>query len=135
MELKEILLTSITDIDSQHAHFLKLIENLETLLKRKYLKNELEELIMDISNYARKHFDTEEKYLNKYKYPKKQEHELQHIELLSKINIFYDGLLYSNTNPKDFQDFLLDWFENHLKKQDKQYVDYFKKIKIKEPNL
>lgn len=128
MELKDILITGIPEIDTQHEFFIKLIEKLDSLMKREYLPNELDEIVIEISKYARKHFDTEERYFKKFNYPKTEEHQLQHLKLINQVNKFYDGLLYSCINPKDLHSFLLEWTETHLKKDDKKYVDYFNKI-------
>jgi hemerythrin len=132
MDLKKVLWTNIPEIDKQHAQFIMLLEKLEGILKRKYSRDEIEEIVIAISEYARKHFDTEEKYFKKYNYPKSTEHEIEHIKLIEKVNILYDGLLYGNTEPKELLFFLLNWFDDHLKKSDKEYSDYFNKIKIPE---
>lgn len=132
MELINPLKTNIAEIDKQHDFFVTLVNDLDCLIEQKCEDKKIEDLVTEISRYAKKHFLTEESYFSKYNYPHSHEHELQHIEMISKLDIFYDGTIYGKMNIKDFQLFLKEWFEEHLKKHDKKYTDYFKKLKIKE---
>lgn len=132
MNSNKILKTHIPEIDKQHEFFVELVTELDCLITQSCEDKKIESLVTEISQYARKHFDTEEKYFKKYNYPHSHEHELEHINMLSKLDIFYDGTIYGKLNVKDFQLFLKEWFDEHLMKHDKKYADYFKKIKIKE---
>jgi hemerythrin len=127
LEWTRELSVGIKEIDYQHKQFIGLINELENGLKERSDKDKLNKTIQKMIDYARKHFTTEENYFEKYNYPFAQEHSIQHIKLLDKVNYFREELFYERINYKEVLEFLKEWLETHLKKHDFKYRDYFVK--------
>jgi len=117
----------VKEIDDQHKYFIDLINRANALLEKKCNNDAAEEVVKDLEAYARKHFDTEENFLKSIKYDKLLEHEIEHLRLIEKTNLLYDGVLTGNVNIAKVVEFLEDWLEHHLLTFDKQYADFIKK--------
>lgn len=123
IEWTKSLEIGIKEIDDQHKELIKLINNTYNLKKQINVAKILNEL----TSFARTHFSTEERYFNEWKYPNTTEHMLEHEKLILKVLRF--NQLYTKNKQidlKEFLEFLKDWLENHLKKHDFKYRDYFK---------
>ncbi len=118
----------IEEIDLQHEYFIGLINSFYELSKNPSDKKKAEKITKELWDYAKKHFSTEEKYFEKYNYPYAEEHSIEHIKLLQKVNSLCYSFSLGQTSAKEIYDFLVDWLKNHLKTHDKKYADYFKKI-------
>ncbi len=117
----------VKEIDDQHKYFIDLINRANDLLDKKVNNDAAEEIVKELDAYARKHFDTEEKFLKSINYDKLLDHEIEHLRLIEKTNLLYDGVLTGNVNIIKVTEFLEDWLEHHLLTFDKQYADFIKK--------
>jgi hemerythrin len=121
----EALSVGIDELDTQHKHFLELVNTAHLIKKnKKNSKKVAEELMIEIEAYARKHFDTEEKYFEEYNYPKAAEHALEHVKLLERISAMYDGVLFESISIDKVADLLDDWLEHHLLTSDMDYAKF-----------
>ena len=121
------LLMGIEEIDEQHKELIGLINKVHSYYPGNKIA-EIESLIDRLIEFARIHFSTEEKYFEKWNYPYADEHMVEHEKILLKILQFKaKSEKYSKELLNEILKFLKDeWFENHLKKHDRKYSNYFK---------
>ncbi len=125
------LSVGIETYDEHHRILISLINklfiNMESGEGQSVLKTTLEELI-DYTDY---HFSAEEKVFAEYRYPKMEQHIVQHQSLLKKARELLAGLETDQAVlTNEVLDFLQDWVTNHILKTDRQYSDFLKgKIK------
>jgi hemerythrin len=131
-ELGSEYIFGIKEIDEQHQAFIALLEKVyDSLLKMegaKVIVNNLTELI----NYAKMHFETEEKYFDEFHYDGALEHKAEHVKLAEQAVAFKEG--FKNGTLKDpfaVVDFMEDWLIHHLLEMDKKYVACFKEHGLK----
>ncbi len=119
--------TGIKTIDDQHKHFVGIINKAYTLDEIGKNKKVLGEILSELTEYARIHFSTEEKYFEDTGYPQSGEHEAKHQELLGKVLKFnnrFDSEEDVSELVKDFLIFLKEWLDNHLVKVDHKYIPW-----------
>ena len=121
------LLMGIEEIDEQHKELMGIINKVHSYYPGNKIA-EIESLIDRLTEFARIHFSTEEKYFEKWNYPYADEHMVEHEKILLKILQFKaKSEKYSKELLNEILKFLKDeWFENHLKKHDRKYSNYFK---------
>ena len=126
-KLDERLLMGIQKIDQQHNQFVDLLNRMVVSLHHPYAEEEMEHLIIELSDFARHHFDTEEELLRDINFPKIRDHSIAHIRFDNKVKIFSDSLLVQNTNFDQFVLFNFKWLEDHIKSFDTDYYRYVTK--------
>jgi len=128
--MKKIIWTTklaigIDEIDNQHKQFIKILNTCCT--PKNIDSQKLKEIFSELIEFVRVHFSTEEKYFEKWGYPYAQEHMIEHEKLI--INTLKYQMKFEKIGGKvvpELLKFLEDWFENHLKKHDFKYRDYFR---------
>lgn len=118
----------IREIDDQHKYFIELLNDLYNAISANKGRQELKDLFEKLSDYAERHFATEEEYFDKFNYEGAAEHKLKHQEMRDEIKKiknqesgneidFYGNIVY----------FLKGWLEDHLEKMDQKYEECFRK--------
>ena len=115
------------DIDEQHKHFISMINKPKEAVDAGAPRDAQKKVLDDLVGYGRYHFETEEKYFAKFKYPSAREHIAEHAKLLEKVIVFYDKFESGENVAPELLAFLKDWLSDHLKKHDMKYAEYFKK--------
>lgn len=114
-------------IDEQHK---EIFEEINKLIKSFEKHEEIEQTyqVLDfIESYVKKHFQTEEFYLEKYKYQNLAAHKKMHEAFSAKLSEYKDSFKRSGiTRLAALQmfDFLIKWWNNHILKIDAKYVDW-----------
>ena len=117
----------VEEIDEEHKELVKLINKLYDAINTLKVKEELESIIKELIEFSQYHFDTEEKYFDKFKYEHSVEHKKEH-------KIFKEKMLDTSKKFKNKEievtfelvDFLEDWLIDHLIEEDQKYVKCFK---------
>jgi hemerythrin len=113
-------------IDVQHRHFVDLLNSVYSSVQDNRLEK-LGELIDELVEYAKLHFETEEKYFKKFHYEGASEHIIEHKKLIAEVSEFLDK---KDNDPiilgYALVDFLEDWLVNHLAVMDQKYSECFK---------
>jgi hemerythrin-like metal-binding protein len=119
------LVIGINKIDEQHKEFINIM-NKTYAIKNKD-KRECGEVINQLIEFARIHFSTEEEYFEKWKYPLADQHKVEHEKILLKVlQLKAESEKDDAELIKDVLELLNDWLEDHFKKHDFKYKDYFK---------
>mgnify|MGYP001547896354 CR=1 len=111
-------------LDDQHKQIYELINQLHTALKNREADHQLTQSIMkQLTEYTLKHFSAEERLMAKYQYPNLNKHKEQHQMMARRTRELSRQVM--NTNSDDTHEILLflrDWWQQHILKQDMQYV-------------
>jgi hemerythrin-like metal-binding protein len=127
IEWDDDYLLHIAEIDEQHKHMFTIVNRLYDLINVSKTHIEIQPVILELVNYARFHFETEEKYFKEFNYEETEAHVEAHNAYRKKIDEFLKG----SENP-DFLlpfkviEFLEDWWVGHINGVDRKYAECFK---------
>ncbi len=76
----------IDELDNQHKTWLDIINELHDAMIKGKSNNVLSTTLNRLKDYTTTHFNTEEKYLEKYNYPEIETHKTLHKNFMTKIN-------------------------------------------------
>ena len=115
-------------IDNQHKGLVDMTNSLFQSCERHDEMLSFMRTIQKAVNYAKTHFATEEKFMQKTNYPEYALHKSQHdsfvAEVLKQVKKFEENAC----TPLDFALFLKEWLLNHIAVSDKKYSPYLKNI-------
>jgi hemerythrin len=114
------------DIDEQHKHFVGIINKTKEASDAGAARGAQKEVLGDLVEYARYHFETEEGYFETFSYPHTAEHKIEHAKLLANVLAFSDRFDKGEDVAQELLAFLKDWLADHLMRHDKKYSKYFK---------
>ena len=78
-------------------------------------------------NYTLTHFSSEEKLMTAHGYPEFAHHKAEHAALIKKVQELGKKLQEGQISLTiEMSDFLSDWVKNHILKEDKAYIPFFK---------
>lgn len=127
MKWSDDLSVQITEIDQQHQRLIELINKLHEAMLAKQGKQVVSQIIDELAAYTVYHFQTEEKYMQQFKYAGYLGHKKEHEGFVQEVEKFqkeYDaGKLGLSL---EIMTFLRDWVTKHIKGTDKQYSATFK---------
>jgi hemerythrin len=110
-------------IDEDHLEILKIYNDLIDIINGKGNFDEFARVLTDMTNYAFKHFDKEEIYMNKINYPYRDSHTQIHRNYIYKVSMFNLNY-FENTNIDDVLNFIKDWWHKHIQGADAEYEKY-----------
>ncbi len=129
LEWTQDLATGSNEIDTQHKELFKRINALLEACKKGKGKSEVGKIVQFLDDYVMTHFAEEEKYMQKYDYPKYMAHKAQHLEFIEnfselKRQIEKEGAglqLVVKTNHM-----VVQWLVNHISKVDRALGTFLK---------
>jgi hemerythrin len=123
---EESLSVKVSEIDSQHKKLIELINKLHDAMKERKASQVLSEVIDELVDYALSHFQTEEKYFEKFGYLKATAHKKEHKDFVNKVAAFKNDFSKGKAMlSMEIMEFLKAWLINHIKKIDMAYSDFF----------
>ena len=120
------LSVNVEEIDLQHQKLVSFIDELNFTMRKRKAKEVLSDILAGLFEYTQKHFSTEEKYFDKFGYPKASSHKEEHKKFLQKALEFKKEFDEGNelvSIPLLF--FLRDWLVRHINNSDKKYSAFF----------
>lgn len=135
--------TGIVAIDEQHRRFLDLLNNMASLdlpsafnqLSKEHRKR-LFLLLIELREYAARHFATEERMLVEAGYPGVLPHKKLHNAFIRAILDHEDRLIDGSlTVCLDLQKFLGKWWLDHILREDMKYAEFMRKPLVVEREL
>ncbi len=117
-------------IDSQHKHFIGLINTVYEVLESKNTKK-LPDVIKDLTSYADHHFKTEEEYFDKFHYPDADLHKAAHNGLRVRVDSFTNRQGDPIAIGFELLYFLERWMLIHFRGIDKKLADLIKQNGVK----
>lgn len=123
-EMKPEYYTGIDFIDEEHKKLFEIANRAYELLVNEFIPDKYDyimEVIGELKDYARYHFDHEEDYMGKIKYRKLLSHKVAHDGFIEKIGEYEDDIVDDRQKEALLRllDFLTDWLVDHILKQDK----------------
>lgn len=120
------LSVNVQEIDKQHQKLIKMINKMHAAMTEGKGKAVIGKMISELANYAQIHFQTEEKYFDKFDYPHTDEHKKEHEKFVKKVSEFKEDYESGQLGLTiQLMNFLRDWLTNHIKGSDKKYSDFF----------
>ena len=111
---------NVKEIDIQHQKMLELVNNLHSLVEACIDKNDLKDLLVELVEFTRMHFSTEEQLMEKHDYPEREEHLSEHRILLQHMTDLV-ALVSRGKYPTFYSDYDVssDWALVHISEFDK----------------
>jgi len=132
IEWSNKLSVNVAEIDEQHQMLVAMTNELNDAMCGRNSHNEALMIIVKMTDYAKVHFRTEEKYFDQFDYPESASHKKEHNDFKKKVkqleNDFVDGSL---SLPTDVLNFLKEWLVKHIQGSDKRYSTCFNENGLK----
>jgi hemerythrin len=122
----------IISIDGQHKKLFEMTNNLYAACMRgeESARRYFKEVIHDAVKYVQFHFSSEERLMERLKFPGLAEHKEEHTnfvkKVLEEVRDFESG---KNFVPNAFVRFLRDWIVHHIAITDIKYAEYIRILK------
>lgn len=116
---------NISLIDEQHKKFLEILNLLREGIIEEPCKEKISEIFFSLVHYAEHHLIQEEIYFKNYQYPNFTQHKEAHNNFIDRIIKFREDYEKEVENVcEEMYSYLVDWFENHILKYDKEAVEF-----------
>ena len=112
----------INDIDQQHYNLSRIMNRLNAAILYQNPKVDILKIFNKLIEETVKHFETEERYMSLYSYPKRALHLKQHVHLLSVAKYMLERLSVNDETPQ--LDTIKDWLLKHIEYSDKPLAEY-----------
>ncbi len=117
----------IGEIDRQHQHLVKMVNELNDAMRQGKGKEVLSKTLSGLITYTASHFGTEEKYFKQYEYPATADHKKEHQAFVAKVVDFKEKFEGGRVGLSiEIMNFLSDWLIKHIQGSDKQYGPFLK---------
>ena len=114
-------------IDEQHKKLIDIINKLYSGFLNAEANKILGDILQEVYDYTKFHFDFEENLLTKNQYPKLKEHIEEHEKFVGKTKEFLEiQRKGSKVLTYEVMNFLRKWLLEHIAEEDKKYVSYLK---------
>lgn len=127
MKLAEAFKTNVRIIDEQHSHLFEIVEKLKM---PEVDIDDIELLIIELFEYTKYHFSTEEEFWKKYNNDLYEIQKKEHVAFKKIIENYIEEINKTEDMEK-FKDniitFLEKWLNNHILKEDTKLKNYVKK--------
>ena len=114
-------------LDRQHRHLLQLCNSLAHILEDNSTAShaDFHEVLHALAQYAREHFSAEEALLKRYGYPGLGDQAADHLEYTRVMaEISYMATTAGFTDQVHLQEFIANWWTEHILKRDAKYRDF-----------
>ena len=127
IEWDESYSVQVRVIDEQHKKLFDAVNDFERAVSAGEGREAFTKLLKFLVDYSRFHFETEEKYFEKYEFELSEAHIEQHQAFIRIVETYMqrfeaDDLLV----PAEVQDFLNRWVTEHVLRSDQRYIECFR---------
>lgn len=128
---KDSFSSKINEFDNQHKRLFDLGNHLYSLVRNQANEDNYDDImqtLQDLQEYTIYHFQSEEKLMEKYKYPKLLSHKIEHESFIRELQELLKKDVDDNQVKISLEiiQFIANWIENHILKSDSQYGDFLK---------
>lgn len=123
-EMKPEYYTGIDLIDQEHKELFRIADEAYQVLKDEFISDKFDnivKIIVNLKEYAIKHFADEEEYMQSIRYKKFLSHKVEHEDFIDKLNVidFERMDRYQTGTLVELLEFLNDWLVHHILEKDK----------------
>jgi hemerythrin-like metal-binding protein len=124
--------TGIPTIDGEHRELLGILNKAIDAKEHSDNKEELEEVLEEMTKFALEHFETEEAYMREFNYPEYHCHSEEHYRFFTKTMAYFERVVNGDYHiSNELIEYLKQWIVHHIQNSDRQYIDCFKKNGLK----
>ncbi len=117
----------VHEIDAQHRNFVAIANHLHDAIAANQAQESIDWILEELTLYAKFHFDTEEKLMERHKLTETEEHRQEHKAMLKAIGRFKKKLHAGEPRvDRDVMAFLGGWFMDHIKGTDRALGEFLK---------
>ena len=117
----------ISKIDEQHKKIIKMINSLIEIYISEIFTEKISDILNEMSQYALKHFETEEQLMKEHNYPDYTPHAIEHQEFKMKtVRLSADTIKHKELVPAETLIYLKEWWINHILSTDMKFKSFFK---------
>ena len=117
----------INELDHHHRNLFSILNKLHEAMSKGDSNKVIEQVLRELTDYTNYHFTTEERFFEKYRYPERYKHKLEHQKFIEKledlINQYQSGRLGVSVKLLSF---LREWLHSHILKSDQKYGPYLR---------
>jgi hemerythrin len=126
IEWTEDFSVGVVEIDNQHKKLVKMINELHQAMKQGKGNSHAGDIINQLVDYSIYHFQTEEKYFDKFDYPQTEKHKKIHTDFVNIVSFFKNEFKNNEVMLTiDILNFLSSWLRKHILGDDMEYSDFF----------
>jgi hemerythrin len=115
-------------IDEQHETLFALINKTRRVKNFSNNPKSASEILVQLTEYALKHFETEEHYMKEFNFPGLESHRNEHIDFTNTITDYKNRAVGGDCQIiSEIYEYLWKWVFTHIQASDKEYIDCFKK--------
>jgi hemerythrin len=125
------LSVGIGKIDEQHGNLIMMMGELDAAIRKNQAPDTVEDILINLFNYAQVHFATEEELFKTHKYPELESHKLEHQRFIAKVYDFKERFDANRPGVSlELLNFLSSWILNHIELTDKRYSGHLSKCGV-----
>lgn len=127
IEFDDKIKTGIPEVDAQHEVLIEIYNDLDAALQKGKANRQMSEILAKLYQYAKTHFEDEEKLLADHAYPDLAQHQFEHKRLVEKLKGFV--IRYTRANERisvQVVEFTRAWVHGHIMNADMAYVEHVK---------
>ncbi|MFN3659993.1 MAG: bacteriohemerythrin [Brevinematales bacterium] len=122
----ESMSVGVAEFDGHHQKLVDLVNKLFDSMKAGKAKEVLGDILKELMEYTRYHFDAEERLMREYNYPAFVTHRLEHERLMQDVSTFYQKFQNGDVFLSlDIMNFLKEWLAKHILESDMAYKPFF----------
>jgi len=122
---KEEYVVNISTIDAHNRNFFEVMNFMIDTINCGKCSENIAEIFFKLTYYIENYLIDEELYCKEYSYPKFNEHKEAHNQFVNRVTQFETNYA---TDPESvcvkLVEYLEEWFENHMIKQDQEVVKF-----------
>ncbi|HKL98765.1 MAG TPA: bacteriohemerythrin [Mobilitalea sp.] len=123
-EMKPEYFTGIDFIDQEHSKLFEIANTAYNLLTDDFIPDKYDyiiEVVNELKDYTKYHFDHEESYMNSVGYKRILSQKVAHNDFIEKLNEYQSDTIDENQKESllELLEFLTTWLVEHIYKKDK----------------
>lgn len=114
------------EIDEQHKILLSLINQVWAGLVSQAALSTIDDVVMDLDDYARTHFAEEEALMAQHGFPDLEAHKECHAQFMARVSELDEKIVAGDSIGLELLSFLSDWLSFHISMVDRQYAQFIR---------
>ncbi len=122
----ESMSVGVAEFDNHHQKLVALVNKLFDAMKAGKAKEVLGDILKELMEYTKYHFEAEERLMREYAYPGFVTHRAEHEKLVQEVSTLYQKFQAGDIFLSlDTMNFLKEWLAKHILQSDMAYKPFF----------